>query len=78
MSERVAVAEFDWKYHIFLNIKNGGVGPKNFIVSLLQRCCLRLSRNTFLEGRSYVSLNEPPQVSKRLVFAEFNWKFHIF
>ena len=24
---------------------------------------------SFSEGRSYVSLNEPPQVSKRLVFA---------
>ena len=57
MSERVVVAEFDWKYHIFLNIKNGGVGPKNFIVSLLQRCCLRLSRNIFF-GRQIIRVSE--------------------
>ena len=57
MSERVVVAEFDWKYHIFLNIKNGGVGPKYFIVSLLKRSCLRFCRNIFF-GRQFIRVSE--------------------
>ena len=32
MYSKVFLAEFEWKYHIFLNIKMGGVGPKDFIV----------------------------------------------
>ena len=32
----------------------------------------------FLEVGAYVLWKEPPQVSERVIFAEFDWKYHIF
>ena len=70
MSERVVVAEFDWKYHIFLNIKNGGVGPKYFIVSLLKRSCLRFCRNIFF-GRQFRRVSDSERSHHRCLSGSF-------
>ena len=74
----VLFAEFDRKYHMVLNIKSEEWDLKILLFLYFNDLGLGPVETPFFEGRSYVSLNEPPQVSKRLVFAEFNWKFHIF
>ena len=74
----VLFAEFDRKYHMVLNIKSEEWDLKILLFLYFNDLALGPVETPFFESRSYVSLNEPPQVSKRFVFAEFNWKFHIF
>ena len=79
VSGRVVFADFDWKYHIFLNIKNGGVKPNNFFVYLLKWSCLRLSINIFFGSRCIrVSERSHHRCLRETFLLNFNGNFIFF
>ena len=60
VSGRVVFADFDWKYHIFLHIKNGGVKPVKkktiFLCTYSNDLALGSAEIYSLEVVAYVSL----------------------
>ena len=56
MSERVFFHEFDWKYHIFLNIKTEEWDPKILLLNYWNDLVLGSAETNFLEISSYVSV----------------------
>ena len=62
----------------FFKYKNWRVEPKYLILWLLKWSCLKLIRNSFWKLVHTCLWDEPPQVSERFVFREFEWKHHSF
>ena len=54
-SERVAFAEFQWKYHIFLNIKKGELYLKILLFNYWIDLVLGSVETNFLNVSAYVS-----------------------
>ena len=56
MSERVFFAEFEWKYHNFLNVKEGKCELKILLFNYWNDLALGSVETFFLGGGAYVSL----------------------
>ena len=59
-------------------LKNVGVGPKNFMVLLLEWSFLNFSRNIFSGSQWLRCLKRATRISERVAFAEFEWKYRCF
>ena len=78
VSYRVVFAEFEWKYHNFLNMKTGWWDLKVLLLNYWKDLLWDPVEAYFWKLVHTCLWNEPPQVCKRVVFVEYEWKYYIF
>ena len=75
---KVVFAEFVWKSYCFWNLKTGEWDLKTFLSNNWNDFVSAQQKHFFWKSVHTCPWNQPPQVSARVVFAVFKWKYHCF
>ena len=78
MSERVIFTEFEWKYHCFWNRKTGEWNLNILLFNYWNDFPEAHYKHTFWKLVHTCHWNEPAEVSERVAFTAFEWKYHCF